>query len=64
MKPRPLTAALGLHVLALAGFKGGCAPPFEDSTLAAYGVGVVPSLPQILAVLDRPDEPFVMANGF
>ena len=62
MRPIPLTAALGLLVLTLAGFRGGCALPFEDSTLEAYGVAVVPSLPQILAVLGRPDEPFVMTN--
>lgn len=56
------TAAIGLFAFLSAGFMGLGAPPFEDSMLDTYELEVVPDFERILPVLQRPAEPFVMAN--
>jgi uncharacterized protein (DUF1330 family) len=38
------------------------APPFEDSMLETYELEVLPDINRIVPVLQRPPEPFVMAN--
>jgi hypothetical protein len=53
---------VGLVIAVAAGLVAGCAPEFEDSTLDTYEVAVQPEVPAVLSVLQRPDEPFVMAN--
>lgn len=59
---RSLTTVVGLFTFLSAGFLGGCAPPYEDSTLETYELEVIPDLMRINPVLERPAEPFVMAN--
>ncbi len=38
------------------------AEPYGDSALTTYGIAVEPELADVLALLDRPDERFVMVN--
>jgi uncharacterized protein (DUF1330 family) len=59
---RSLTTVLGLLVLLASGFTGQCAPPFQDSALETYELEVISDASRILPLLQRPDEPFVMAN--
>ena len=53
---------VGLALVVAAGVVAGCAPEFEDSTLDTYEIAVFPEVSAVLSVLQRPDEPFVMAN--
>ena len=57
-----LAVLAALHVACGTDDPAVVAEPYDDTALTSYGIAVEPELADVLALLDRPDERFVMVN--